>query len=62
MPELRLKAFNSRYLVTVTEEEGDRAEELLRTLKKNPQFKTDAQRLKAAQTRSQYFVVTQLKE
>lgn len=62
MSELRLKAFHSLYRVTVQEAEQDRAEELLKTLKKNPQFKTDAQRLKAAQSNSAYFIVTQIKE
>lgn len=62
MSELKLKAFNSQYRVTVVESESDRAEELLKTLKKNPQFKTDAQRLKAAQANKAYFNVTQIKE
>lgn len=57
MTELWLRAYNSRYRVTVTEAEVDRAEDLLRTLKKSPQFKTDAQRLKAAQANTTYFVV-----
>jgi hypothetical protein len=57
-----LKAFNARYRVTVVPSEADRADELLKTLKKSPQFKTDAQRLKAAQSGKTYFIVTQIKE
>lgn len=62
MSELVLKAFNARYRVTVVSSEEDRADELLRTLKKNTQYKTDAQRLKAAQLNPTYFNVTQIKE